>query len=53
MLKLDIPEGVTIIGYADDLVLMVVTKYRTHIENEETTEKDGLGDFCRISDHIH
>ena len=33
VLKLDMPEGVTIIGYIDDLALVVVAKDRTHIEN--------------------
>ena len=30
---MDKPEGVTIIGYIDDLALVVVAKDRTHIEN--------------------
>ena len=33
-MRLDMPEGVTTIGYADDLTLVVVPKDRTHIENE-------------------
>ena len=41
VLSIGLPEGVTIVGYADDVILVVVAKHKNNVLSQSNQFKNG------------